>query len=146
MLETIDRFEDCYQIKKRKKISKIISFSTILILIIIISFLYFLYYPFEEIKTYYGTIITEGGETYVLIKTSNLDELESYKIHYLKIDDKVVDYEIVDVLNNDDYKEIILKLQLKHEPGIIKLKFILNEKTLFEKMKEDLKYGKNFKQ
>jgi len=138
MLENIDRFEDCYQIKKRKKSSRIVSFSTILILLIIIFLLYFLYYPLEVSKTYYGSTFTEGGETYVVFKTYNMDEFNFSKIHYLKVDEKLVNYEIVDVINNDEYNEVILKLQLNYEPRILKLKFILNEKTLFEKMKEEL--------
>lgn len=138
MLETIDRFEDCYQIKKRKKSSRIVSFSTILILLIIIFLLYFLYYPFEVSKTYYGSTFTEGGETYVIIKTSNMDEFKFSKIHHLKVDEKLVNYEIVDIINNVEYNEVILKLQLNYEPRILKLKFILNKKTLFEKMKEEL--------
>ena len=64
----------------------------------------------------------------------------------LVIDNREVNYEIVDIINNIEYNEIILKLQLNYEPRILKLTFILKEKTLFEKMKEALIYGKNFKQ
>ena len=67
-----------------------------------------------------------------------MDEFKFSKIHHLKVDEKLVNYEIVDIINNVEYNEVILKLQLNYEPRILKLKFILNKKTLFEKMKEEL--------
>ena len=140
MLEDINRFEDSYQIIKNKKNSKIVSFTTILLVILIIFMIYFFFYPIKQSKTYYGTIISKGEESYVVFKTfyiskSILDEKIS-KI--LVIDNKEVNYEIVDIINNEEYNEVILKLQLKLEPRLTKLTFLFNDKTLFEKMKEDL--------
>lgn len=148
MLESINRFDDCYQIIKQKKNSKIVSFITILIIIIYVFLMYFFFYPIKQTTTYYGTILEEEGETYVNVKIPYDDQSLYTKkhIHALIIDDKLVNYEIVDIINNIDYYEVILKLQLNLESSLIKLTFILNEKTLFEKMKEALKNGNDFKQ
>ena len=142
MLETINRFDDTYQIIKNKKNSKIISFTTILFILIIIFMIYFFFYPIKQTETYYGTIFKQKGDMYVVFKTSYLSEyLFNKKIYpILEIDNRVVNYEIVDIINNKDYNEIILKLQLNYEPRIIKLTFLLKEKTLFEKLKEDFRW------
>ena len=137
MLESINRFDDCYEVIKRKKNSKIISFIVILIVVLIIFLMYFFLYPYNKIKTYYGSVIKIDDSIYVSIKVSNVNYLYD-KSTILKIDNKIVNYEIVDVINNYDYNDIILKLQLNLEPKIIKLKFILPKKTLFERLKEDL--------
>lgn len=146
MLENINRFDDCYEIIKRKKTSKIISFITILLIIIFIFLLYFFNYKLKQTKTYYGTIIMkEEDYIYVRILSSN-EYIYLSDETILVIDNREVNYEIVDIINNIEYNEIILKLQLNYEPRILKLTFILKEKTLFEKTKEALIYGKNFKQ
>lgn len=137
MLENINRFDDCYEIIKRKKNSKIISFVIILVVVLIIFLMYFFLYPYNKIKTYYASVIKVDDDIYVSIKVSNANYLYD-KSSILKIDNKIVDYEIVDIINNYDYNDIILKLQLNLEPKIIKLKFILPKKTLFERLKEDL--------
>ena len=146
MLEDINRFDDCYEIIKRKKNNKVISFITILLITLFIFLLYFFTYGLKQTKTYYGTIIMKEKD-YVYVKIISSTEYVYFNDKtILVIDDKEVNYEIVDVINNMEYNEIILKLQLNYEPRILKLTFILNEKTLFEKMKEALIYGKNFKQ
>ena len=144
MLEDISRFEDSYQILKKKKNKNITSFITILIVILIVFLIYFFFYPYSKTKTYYANMINEEGDNYVIIKTNNIEELLYHKDVILKVDDNVVNYEIVDIINNIDYYNIILKLQLNIEPRLIKLKIILPEKTLFERFKEEI-YGKNFK-
>ena len=144
MLEDISRFDDCYQILKKKKNNKITSFATILIIILIILLIYFFFYSYRKTKTYYATVINEKGENYVIIKSNNIEELIYHRNAILQVDDKVVNYEIVDIINNTNYYDIILKLQLNIEPRIIKLKIILPEKTLFERFKEVI-YEKNFK-
>ena len=139
MLEDINRFDDCYQIIKNKKTSKIISFITILLIIIIIFLVYFFCYKFKITKSYYGSIIRKE-ENYVYCKILSNHEFVYFKNNktILVINNDEVNYEIVDIINNEEYNEVILKLQLNYEPRILKLKFILNKKTLFEKMKEGL--------
>ena len=144
MLEDISRFEDSYQILKKKKNKKITNFITILVVVLIVFLSYFFFYPYSKTKTYYANMINEEGENYVIIKTNNIEELTYHKNVILKVNEEVVNYEIVDIINNIDYYNVILKLQLNIEPRIIKLKIILPEKTLFERFKEEI-YGKNFK-
>ncbi len=146
MLEDINKFEDSYQVLKNKKTSKIINFTTILLILILLFIVYFIFYPLKNIKEYYGTIYNEKGVSYVVFKTNYIDEFIYNKNlrTILKINDKEVNYEIVDIINNINYYDVILKLQLNYEPRLIKLLFILKEKTLYEKMKEALIYGKNF--
>ena len=139
MLDNISRFEDTYQILKNKKTTKIIKYTTVIFILFFIFTIYFFLYPISNVITYYGTIIYEKGETYVVFKTIDLDEiLYSENIQSVLIDDKNIKYEIVDIINNKDYYKVYLKLQLKLEPRIIKLKFILKPKTLFERVKEDV--------
>ncbi len=140
MLENIDKFDDCYQVVKNKKTSKIISFTTILLILLFIFLVYFFFYPIKTVKEYYGTVINEGGVSYVIFKTNYLDKFICTKTDriILKIDNQVVNYEIVDIISNLDYDEVTIKLQLNYEPRLIKLLFILNEETLFEKTKEAL--------
>lgn len=146
MLEDINKFEDSYQVLKSKKTSKIINFTTILLILILLFIVYFIFYPLKNVKEYYGTIYNEKGVSYVVFKTNYIDEFIYNKNlrTILKINDKEVNYEIVDIINNINYYDVILKLQLNYEPRLIKLLFILKEKTLYEKMKEALIYGKNF--
>jgi len=146
MLEDINKFEDSYQVLKSKKTSKIINFTTILLILILLFIVYFIFYPLKNVKEYYGTIYNEKGVSYVVFKTNYIDKFIYNKNlrTILKINDKEVNYEIVDIINNINYYDVILKLQLNYEPRLIKLLFILKEKTLYEKMKEALIYGKNF--
>ena len=144
MLENISRFEDCYQILKKRKNKKITSFTTILLIILIIILIYIFFYPFSKTKTYYATMVNKEGENYVIIKSNNIEEFLYHRNVILQVDDEEVNYEIVDIINNINYYDVILKLQLNIEPRIIKLKIILPEKTLFERFKEVI-YGKNFK-
>ena len=138
MLESIERFDDCYYIYKNKKTHNIINFITIMFITILIILIYFFFYPFDNIKTYYSTIINEEGVSYVSIKTLSTSTFINSKDTYLDIDGQIVDYEIVDIIDYIGYNEVILKLQLNLEPRILKLKFILKPKTLFERVKEDV--------
>ena len=140
MLEDINQFEDTYQVLKNKKNSKIISFTTIILSLLIIFMIYFFFYPIKQSKTYYGTIINKGGVSYLVFKTSYISKsiLNKEISKNLIIDNQEVNYEIVDIINNEEYKEVILKLQLNFEPRLTKLTFLFSDKTLFEKMKEEL--------
>lgn len=134
MLESIDIYENSYEIFKRERINKIQSYIIILIVMILIFCYYFFCFSYRKELDYYLKIITNENENYVEINLPNkyIYFLEGADIF---INDKAVKYEIVNVNNVDNNYKILLKLQLKLEPTIIKLKIILTSKTLFERFK-----------
>lgn len=137
MLESIDIYNGCYQIIKRKQPKRIVSWITILSISLILFFIIFFTYPYSKTSYYYENIIIEEGEYYVLINLDKTDTKNFVEGTILEVNDRVVKYEIVEMIDNYINNQLLLKLQLKNEPKtILKLKIIFKKNTLFEKLKE----------
>jgi len=140
MYEDINIFENNYEIISRKTPPKIVSWITILILTIFIFSILFFNYSYSKTNYYYVNVEYINESYYVNIYVSKNDIKYILEKPILLIDDKIVDYEIVEIFDNYANYSLLLNLQLKQEPiKILELKFILKKTTLFEKLKERIR-------
>lgn len=140
--EEIDVFNVPSNILNKKSNIYIIIFSILIFIFFIISMIIIIFYKFYEYETCLGIVNNDYNVVVYLKDFSRLNDYELY-LEEEKIEFSI--YSISDeyyIIDNDNYYEIILNVELKDvykiKNNILNLKFKKYETTYLEKIKKGL--------
>jgi hypothetical protein len=138
-MDNIEIYNDSAIILERKAPNKVICWYSILIifliLIISISFL-----PFNIYKSYYGIIKIESDNSFIIFDLEYINfPINKYDKLYIK--DKLYDYEIVDINENNLIIKVDLDDSIRVNNNITQVSILTERTTILNIVKNKIKKG-----
>ena len=142
--EKIDIFNLPSNILNKKTNIYIIMWNILLLLFISILILVIIFYEFYEYETCLG-YVKKIDDYKVVVYLKDFSKINEYELY---LDDEVILFDVYSIssdyyiINNENYYEIILNVELKDiykiENNILNLKFKKNKTTYFNKIKKGI--------
>jgi ABC-type sugar transport system permease subunit len=144
MMQKLDVFNSPTNILNKKNNLYIIVWIILLLIFIVISTLIIIFYKFYEYETCLG-YVKKLDDYKVVIYLKEFSKINDYKLY---LDDQQLDFSVYSIssdyyiVNNDNYYEIILDLNLndtyKIDNNILNLKLKKEQTTFLKKIKKGL--------